>query len=383
MREKLPINLNILKWARTSYNLSLAEVAHKIGKKTEIIKEWEDGESSPTYIQLEKLAQNVYNRPVALFFFPDIPSDVDPKADFRTLPQEFVDELPSEILKQYRNAKVMQLNLSELLNNQKIKEETILDNFKLSKMSRFHSLVYDIRKYLDIDYEEQVGWRNSDEAFKGWRNSLEANGVFIFKEAFKNDNYSGFCIYDEKYPIIMINNSTPKTRQIFTLFHELAHLLLKSGGIDLYNKEIFNRGDNVYSEIEIKCNKFAGEFLLPTSWFNQEKQLVNEKHIIMLADKFCVSREVILRKYLNLNLIDNQIYNRFIEKWYKDFPSNKTIKGGDYYYTKKAYLGDQYVTLTFKKYYQGKISIERLAEFLTLSVKNVSNFEQKAFAISM
>ena len=46
----------------------------------------------------------------------------------------------------------------------------------------------------------------------------------------------------------------------------------QKGGIN--GNEIFNRGDNIYSEIEIKCNQFAGEFLLPTSWFNQEKQLV-------------------------------------------------------------------------------------------------------------
>lgn len=383
MREKLPINLDILKWARTSYNLTIAEVAHKMGKKEEIVKEWEDGKSSPTYIQLEKLAQNVYSRPVALFFFPEIPSDVDPKADFRTLPQEFVDELPQEILKQYRNAKVMQLNLSELLNNKKIKEDTLLDAFNLSNTSNVQSLVLNIRKYLNIDYKKQINWKNSDEAFKSWRNSLEENGVFVFKEAFKNENYSGFCIYDEKYPTIMINNSTPKTRQVFTLFHELAHLLLKSGGIDLNDKEIFNRGDNVYSKIEVKCNQFAGEFLLPTSWFKKEKHIVDNKNIKILADKFCVSREVILRRYLDLNIIDNRVYKHFIENWYKHIPIKKKKSGGDYYNTKKTYLGDQYIALSFQKYYQGKISIERLSEFLTLSVKNVSSFEQKAFAIGM
>ncbi len=381
MRQKLPINLDILKWARTSYNLSISEVAHKIGKESEVILEWEEGKSSPTYIQLENLAQKVYNRPVAIFFFPDIPSDVDPKADFRTLPKEIVDQLPPEILKQYRSAKVMQLNLTELLNNQKIQESTLLDNFRLSHTSNIQSLVLDLRKYLDIDYEKQIRWKDSAEAFRKWRNLLEDNGVFVFKDAFKNENYSGFCIYDYKYPTIMINNSTPKTRQIFTLFHELAHLLLKSGGIDLNDKEIFNRGDSIYSEIEVKCNQFAGEFLLPTSWFNQEKHIIDNRNIKILADKFCVSREVILRKFMDLNLIDNKTYNSFLEEWYKKIPVKNTKSGGDYYKTKKAYLGDQYINLSFQKYYQGKITIEKLSDFLTLSVKNVSNFEQKAFAI--
>ena len=315
MKQKLPINLEILKWARTSYNLSIYEVAHKIGKESKIVQDWEEGKSSPTYIQLEKLAHKVYNRPLALFFFPEIPYEVDPKADFRTLPHEFVDELPQEILKLYRNAKVMQLNLSELLNDQKIKENTILDDFRLSNETDIQSLIFDLRKYLGIDYETQIGWKNSNEAFKSWRKVLEENGIFIFKDAFKNDDYSGFCIYDEKYPTVMINNSTPKTRQIFTLFHELAHLLLKSGGIDIKDKEIFNRGEDYFSDIEVKCNQFAGEFLVPNSWFKHENHFVSNKNIQMLADKFCVSREVILRRYLTLNIINNQTYRYFIDEW--------------------------------------------------------------------
>ncbi len=72
MKAFLPINRDILKWARTSYGISVEDVAHKMGKTVDEILKWEKGESSPTYSQLEKLAYDVYKRPEALVFFPEI-----------------------------------------------------------------------------------------------------------------------------------------------------------------------------------------------------------------------------------------------------------------------------------------------------------------------
>ena len=42
-------------------------------KKVSDIDAWERGEASPTYIQLEDLAYEIYRRPIALFFFPNVP----------------------------------------------------------------------------------------------------------------------------------------------------------------------------------------------------------------------------------------------------------------------------------------------------------------------
>ncbi len=67
-------------------------------------------------------------------------------------------------------------------------------------------------------------------ALKQWRQAVEDCGVFVFKAAFKQKDISGFCLMDESLPVIYLNNSTTKTRQIFSLLHELAHLLLSING---------------------------------------------------------------------------------------------------------------------------------------------------------
>ena len=78
---------------------------------------------------------------------------------------------------------------------------------------------------------EQFKWKKIDKALKNWRNIIEANGIFVFKRSFKQGDISGFCLVDDEFPVIFLNNSTTKSRQIFSIFHELAHILLSTSGI--------------------------------------------------------------------------------------------------------------------------------------------------------
>ena len=80
------VNPEVLRWARERSGLSASEVAKKMNKSAESVENWEVGGSAPTYVQLEKLAYQVYKRPVAVFFFPEPPEEADKIAEFRTLP---------------------------------------------------------------------------------------------------------------------------------------------------------------------------------------------------------------------------------------------------------------------------------------------------------
>lgn len=376
MAEKLPINPDVLKWARTSLGLSPEAVAKRLGAKfkAETLEDWERGGSSPTYPQLERLAHNIYNRPVAVFFFPVVPEEESPKTEFRTLPDTVIDELPAEIIKLYRKAKYFQLNLEELYEGEKPVAKSLLDVFELNEQSQITSITKEIRNILNISIEEQARWQSTETAFKKWREALEANGIFIFKDGFRNDDYSGFCLYHPRYPVIFANNSMPDSRQTFTLFHELAHLLYRSGGIDFRSREAVRSFKGYYFYVEAACNRFANEFLVPPDIFDKFKPSKSEVHFQELAEYFSVSREVILRNYLERGIVDQNYYQEMVEKWTAQL-KKKGRGGGNYYYNQKAYLGERYINLVYAKYYQNRITIDSVAEYLNIKAKNLPIFE--------
>jgi len=380
MSESVPVNPDILRWARETAGFNIETVALKMKKKADVIFSWESGESAPTYVQLEKLAYQIYKRPVALFFFPEPPHEETPEHSFRTLPEYEVSKITPYLRFLIRKARVMQINLAELNDNLNPAARQIIHDLSFSPDSSGVEMGAKVREYLNVDLTTQFHWKNTDLAFKAWRRLLDRHGVFIFKEAFKDEAFSGFCIHDNRFPVIYINNSKPDTRQIFTLFHELGHLLLGTGGINTQSDDYIRNLKGDKRKIEILCNQFVGEFLVPDYDFEKKiKEIrISERAVHNLAERYHVSREVILRKLLNRGAIDRTYYMNKVEQWARKTPG-KAGSGGNYYRTKGVYLGEPYIETAFGKYYQKKISVEQLANYLGVKVKNVTGMESLLF----
>jgi len=387
MGEKLTgVNPKIIQWARERARYSLESVAVKFKKEVSVIEKWESGEDFPTYSQLEKLAE-IYKRPLALFFFPEPPLEAEEKQEFRTLPDFEIENLAADTIYALRQAKVMQLSLQEINNGINPSTKKIFQDIAVSSSDDLRILAEQIRNYLNVTLEEQLTWNDQETALKKWRSAVEEAGIFIFKRSFKQREISGFCLIDIEFPIIYLNNSTEKVRQIFTIFHELAHILLQTNGITKSDDRYINslQGQNKY--IEIFCNKFAAEFLLPNHVFSEiiRETVVNvndnDKIISKISSDYKVSREVVLRKLLDNNFISQKEYSLKVSEWYSEQVGKSQDKnkksGGDYYANQATYLGENYLKLVFNKYYQGQYDIERVADYLNIKkVATVEKLEQ-------
>jgi Zn-dependent peptidase ImmA (M78 family)/transcriptional regulator with XRE-family HTH domain len=375
---RIPVNPVMLRWARETAGLSYSDVARVLKRKSvkdNTVEAWERGVDSPSYSLLERLAYTVYKRPLAVFFFPEPPVELSAKESFRTLPAIEIQKLAPRVYHLVRSALAMQINLVELCEEVNPSVSPILRNLNFRAADSIIEMVKESRRQLGITLETQSSWRDTDEALKNWRTAFEEAGIYVFKDAFHLPQLSGFCLYDSEFPIIYVNNSTPASRQIFTLFHELGHLLFGTGGVDTRLEDYvrFLKGDAKL--IEVKCNAFAEEFLVPESHFGLASRGLEatEPNIESLANRYHVSREVILRRFLELGRISKSEYSRFADKWKASLTKKK---GGGYYYNnQQAYLGRRYLELAFSRYYQGKISFGQLADYLGVKAKSVPGME--------
>ena len=380
IKDHMHISNVVLKWARETAGYSIETLSSKSGLAKYV--EWEAGESFPTYPQLEKLAATL-KRPIAVFFFPKPPREESIEKSLRAMSLDDLENLSPKMRFLFRKAKNFQISLYELLSDESDLQEKKVAWLKGLKDQTIVGLADKVRNFLNVPLYEQKSWQDSEEALKEWQKNLAEHGLYIFKDAFKDEKIAGFCLYDELFPIIYINNSMPKNRQIFTIFHELAHILFKESYLDVFSQQFWQLEFQDPTHIEVMCNAFAGEFLVPDSDFGKQVQgnIITDSVIGQLAKNYHVSMEVILRKFLNQKRIDREFYEKKVAEWQLNFgkgkESSKLSGGGDYYNSIMYYLGDAYLSLVINKLNQGQISIGEAATHLDIKETNFSEIEER------
>lgn len=373
------VNPDVLRWARERSGLTAAEVAKKIHKSAESVEDWETGGSAPTYVQLEKLAYQVYKRPVAVFFFPEPPDEPDRVAEFRTLPAGEREGLSDDTRYAVRLAEAMQSALRELNEGINPSSRKIFRDVRATYDDSPGKLAEEVRSYVGVSIEDQSGWASAERAFEHWRATVEDIGVYVFKRSFKQRDISGFSLVDDEFSVIYVNNGTSFTRQVFTLWHEVGHLLLHTSGVTKTDDSFIDTMTGEAKSIEVMANAFAGEFLVPSDDFERviESPPYSDEYFASLAGRYHVSREVVLRKHLDRGLVAQWFYEDRAERWndtYREKGGGST--GGNYFSTQGVYLSQKFLELAFGRYYQDRIDLEQLADFLNVKAGNIPGLEQ-------
>lgn len=161
-----------------------------------------------------------------------------------------------------------------------------------------------------------------------------------------------------------INGKDTVNGLIFSLFHELTHLLLGESAIC---------DDDNNENIEVFCNSVAGEFLVPQkdlidSIKNEsfEKNL-SDSLLKKLSNAYGVSGYVILRRLYDNHYISKGAYDDKI-KGLEDF--NPKGNGGDHLNNQIKYNGKSYYSLILSAYESGVINTSDFTRFSNLNQKN-------------
>ncbi|NQV72047.1 ImmA/IrrE family metallo-endopeptidase [bacterium] len=380
------LNPKVLKWARLASGLSESDVAQRFKKDESTVSHWESGDSAPTYAQLERLAYKIYKRPLAVFFFSEPPEEESPEHSFRTLPGFEIENLNPRARYLRREALAMKGFLSKLHGGVNESWSSFKTQCAYEPGQPLEPIANRVRSLLQVKFEEQLSWKSTNEAFEKWRDAIERVGVGVFKESFDQDSLSGFCLYDAEFPVIYVNNSNSRSRQIFSLFHELAHLIAGTGGITASDDSFIDQLPLEHQAIERFCNKFSSEVLVPSDRFLPFLLNVDysDHKLSQIAKSFSVSREVILRKYLDAGSVAQHFYDSRVFEWNQQFLASEKAKktkkgGGDYYATHASYLGVNYLKMALTSFYRGESTREQTARYLKIKPGNLSKLEDFYF----
>ena len=138
------------------------------------------------------------------------------------------------------------------------------------------------------------------------------HGALIRYEPFDGD-LSGLLFREQDQIVIGVNALHSKTRQRFTIAHELGHLILHSTkrihvdrNFRVYARD--GRSTTATDSDEITANAFAAALLMPESMLRLDLKdhvidLENDTKVQELADQYKVSLQAMTFRLINLRLV--------------------------------------------------------------------------------
>ncbi|HXM63435.1 MAG TPA: ImmA/IrrE family metallo-endopeptidase [Terriglobales bacterium] len=370
----LKISPDLFRWARTSVGLPLVVAAKRIGVKPDKLEEWEGEQAFPTPRQLEKAA-DAYKRPVATFFLPEPPEEPPLPIDFRT-PALTTRNFSTPTRLAIRRARWLKEVYAEIGENRRA-------NIPHQTDSRPESLAAVIQGWLPKTLSAVRG-RQPDDALRVWRQSLEDDGLLVFQFSLPAADAHAFSLADD-VPTIVLNSRDSYSRRIFSIVHELAHLILRQPGLCSPSEYVDLDGSN---QIEMRCNAAAALALVPDGDLAEQTPVARLRRggdiseaLEPLARAFAVSREVILRRLFDLEIVSRQGFRRTIELLRREFEEKQKLKKKRKIIVQPStkavsQLGRNFVTNVLSAHERGAISDSDVAEYLGVRLHHVDKIQE-------
>lgn len=383
MAVRARVNPEMIRWVRENAGLSIEDAARKAQVRRSAVRSWESGTRQPTIRQL-RLLGNAARRPLAIFYLSEPPWNFTALTDFRSLPGTPAGAHSHALRLAVRWAlerRQVALDLAAELN-----EDIPLLPISATLGEPVPDLARRVRAFLGVSESEQRHWRSPYDSLNGWRRAVQAQGVLVFQASgIDVSEARGFSATEQPLPVIVLNVGDAPNGRVFTLLHELCHVLLRNGGIcDLRDRAW---GVPEQNPIEVFCNAVAGEALVPADALARSQAVRDipagmnwrASEIRALAQEFSVSREVALRRLLGAGRITPEEYRSHIDAILKARhqprdprktgfipPANKVVSS----------LGHPFIRWVLTSYYQEKITTRDVSAHLGVRLKHMAKIEK-------
>lgn len=367
---------DVLAWARGVAGLTVEDAARRLKLSTQELEAFEAGSRAPALGELRRMA-TVYALPLSTLVMPEPLEVPERPQDMRTVGGQST-RLSAATLRVIREVRERQELAADLIAEAPgLAAAPSLPRVTTSDDPEGIALAE--RARIGVSVEAQLRWRDASEAFQRWRQAVEGQGVFVFVQPMPREDARGFCLVDHSGPPAIVVNSTESDQaKSFTVFHEYAHVLLRSAALCLELQEKVDRADT-----ERFCNRFAAGFLMPEAAI---KEVVGPdaaaragqdwplERLREGARKLKVSRPALALRLEELGLAGRGYFDRAHKELESETWQGRLGSGGPSYAVKVvAQLGSGYSSLVLKALSSGIIDRNTASEMLNAPARQFDN----------
>ena len=296
----------------------------------------------PISFFLELPIEQIQDEPLTILYRSNEISEIDRSAvdDFVSLSKDYSS---LENLLELHNSALLPCTGAPI----KSKPDAILQGHRAAVQLRHHFMIGEA-PVLDLD------------------NILEQRGVKVVERSLPNSKVWGFSVTSADFGhAIFVNSHCTRERRLFTLAHELGHLMMDRD----HTTTLLTDKQEQVSLAEVRANSFAATFLMPDVAVTEtllklgvikgEKETINAVTIDYLRKQFGVSYDAMLWRLVNLRVITKKEREEFLPYAVEDaLPTGETSPS----------LPERYKTLAVEAYRRAKISIGKLADLLRVDI---------------
>lgn len=374
----------VLRWARGLDRITLEEIALKLKVDVAKIEAWENGSEYPTLPQAKRLAKQ-YRVPFAYLYLPDTPQKTKrlDKVDYRTFGNWGIEEMSRELRWFLRDVEERRDTMIELY--QEAEQEPLSFTLNLPVDSTEEAFAIELRKILSLNDDNQIKFRKPEVALSYCIAKLEEQDFLVFQAVkIQPEEMRGLSVAYDTFPIIALNRKDEPSARLFTLLHELVHIVTRTSGIC---NDMSQDKSNI-SQMELFCNKIAGLALVPTELLLQNKHMrsirkygLDDTYISAIARDFAVSREVILHRLWDIGIIEKISYFDILKRYSDEYIAYKNRRKADGFLPpaldKGTQVGKLYTKTVMSAYHADKLSPREASScLLGLRVKHFGAIER-------
>jgi Zn-dependent peptidase ImmA (M78 family)/transcriptional regulator with XRE-family HTH domain len=352
---RVAVSSSVLRWA-----LQRSGRRAVIEQKYPKLSEWLQNKSQPTFRQLEGLAKATAT-PLGYFFLSEPPDDRLPVPHFRTLDADSPPVASPDLLETVQTMERRQAWLREHLIEIGHDPLPFVGSAKLTDDPRRVA-----RKMKDV-LGLKDGWAAKHPSWLAALRELQCKsedaGIVVVVNSVVGNNthrklsvseFRGFVLVDQYAPLVFLNGADGKAAQMFTLAHELAHVMMGSSAV--FDLRELQPADDVVEQV---CNRVAAEFLVPEDEMRKIWPSVGHGSGCFqeIARRFKVSELVAARRALDLNLIAQNEFLEFYQAYLKHerYTNAQDHEGGNFYATQNLRIGRRFAEAVVRAVREGRL----------------------------